>query len=65
MLTGYVKKWDYSNGWGFIESDDDGCDYFFNISNVRKGIRLKEGLHVKFDLFEGQKGPEAENVSIV
>ena len=46
MLTGYVKKWDYSNGWGFIESDDDGYDYFFNISNVRKGIRLKEGLRV-------------------
>ena len=26
MLTGYVKKWDYSNGWGFIECDDDGYD---------------------------------------
>ena len=65
MLYGYIKKWDQQNGWGFIESDDDGYDYFFNISNVRKGIRLKEGLRVKFDLFEGQKGPEAENVSIV
>ena len=65
MLTGYVKKWDYSKGWGFIECDDDGYDYFLNVSNVRKGVRIKEGLHVKFDFFEGQKGPEAENVSIV
>ena len=30
MLTGYVKKWDYSNCWGFIESDDDGYDYDYS-----------------------------------
>ena len=63
MQTGYVKKWDYGNGWGFIE-DDEGYDYFFNISNVRKGIKVKEGMRVKFDTFETNKGPEAENISI-
>tara|TARA_Y100000590_G_scaffold78335_1_gene87003 strand:- start:345 stop:539 length:195 start_codon:yes stop_codon:yes gene_type:complete len=63
MQTGYVKKWDYGNGWGFIE-DDEGYDYFFNISNVRKGVKVKEGMRVKFDTFETNRGPEAENISI-
>jgi len=64
MQTGIVKKWEHSSGWGFIEGDD-GDDYFFNISNVRKGQKMNEGLNVKFDSFEGQRGSEAENVSIV
>ena len=40
-------------------------DYFFNIRNVRQGQRMRVGLNVKFDPFEGQKGSEAENISIV
>jgi len=64
MKIGYVKKWDFSKGWGFIE-DSDGYDYFVNISNVRRGVKLKEGLKVKFDTFHGQRGDEAENVSLV
>ena len=64
MQTGIVKKWENSAGWGFIEGDD-GEDYFFNIVNVRRGQKIKMGLNVKFDSYEGQKGPEAENVSIV
>jgi CspA family cold shock protein len=64
MQSGYVKKWDYGKGWGFIE-DEEGCDYFFNISNVRKGIKVKEGMRVKFDVFETNRGPEAENITIV
>ena len=64
MLHGYIKKWDQENGWGFIEGDDAN-DYFVNISNVRRGVRLKEGIKVKFDTFDGQRGDEAENVSLV
>ena len=64
MNIGYVKKWDQQKGWGFIENEE-GYDYFINISNVRKGIKLKEGLRVKFDIFTGQRGDEAENVSLV
>ena len=64
MQTGIVKKWAHGSGWGFIEGDD-GCDYFFNISNVRQGQKMRIGLNVKFDSFEGQKGSEAENVSII
>tara|TARA_Y100001970_G_scaffold73111_2_gene92723 strand:- start:621 stop:815 length:195 start_codon:yes stop_codon:yes gene_type:complete len=64
MLLGSIKKWDQSKGWGFIE-DEEGYDYFFNISNVRKGVKIKEGLNVKFDVFESSRGQEAENISIV
>ena len=64
MQLGTVRKWENNSGWGFIEGDD-GEDYFFNISNIRQGQRMRVGLEVKFDSFEGQKGAEAENVSIV
>ena len=64
METGTVKKWQHDSGWGFIEGDD-GNDYFFNIANVRKGQKIRIGITVKFDPFEGQRGSEAENVSII
>ena len=64
MLHGYIIIWDQENGGGFIEGDDAN-DYFVNISNVRRGVKLKEGIKVKFDTFDGQRGDEAENVSLV
>ena len=64
MQIGIVKRWENSSGWGFIQGDD-GEDYFFNISNVRQGQKIRVGLDVKFDSFEGQRGVEAENISIV
>ena len=63
MISGTVKIWQASKGWGFIEGDD-GEDYFLNMSNVRKGQTIRMGCRVKFDMFQGQKGPEAENVSL-
>ena len=61
MKTGRIKMWDISKGYGFIE-DDDGWDYFLNISHIRSGQIIREGDRVKFDVFEGQRGPSAENV---
>ena len=63
MILGTVKVWKPGNGWGFIEGDD-GEDYFLNISNVRKGQFIKNGVRIKFDVFEGQRGPEAINASL-
>ena len=63
MLYGKVKIWNQSSGWGFIECED-GYDYFVNIANVRIGQKLKVNVRVKFDSAEGQKGPEAENVTL-
>ena len=62
METGTIKVWEEGKGWGFIEGND-GEDYFLNVANVRPGQRMRKGLQVKFDVFESQRGPEAENVS--
>ena len=63
MIFGTVKLWNQAQGWGFIESDD-GEEYFFNISNVRKGQKVRERVSVKFDTQETQKGTEAIHVSL-
>ena len=63
METGTIKVWEAGKGWGFIEGDD-GEDYFLNVVNARSGQRMRKGLQVKFDVFESQRGPEAENVSV-
>ena len=63
MNHGTVKLWKQMNGWGFIEGDD-GEDYFFNISSIRKGQRVRENSSVKFDTEETQKGIQAVNVSL-
>ena len=55
--------WKDAEGWGFINGDD-GEDYFLNISNVRTGQSIQVNCRVKFDVNQGQRGPEAENVAL-
>ena len=63
MISGTIKMWKEVEGWGFIEGDD-GDDYFVNITNVRIGQKLLINVRVKFDVTNGHRGPEAENVSL-
>ena len=63
MISGTVKSWNPSQGWGFIEGDD-GEDYFLHTTNVRQGQTICVNCRVKFDISQGQRGPEAENVTI-
>ena len=63
MISGTIKIWKEVEGWGFIEGDD-GEDYFINISNVRRGQTIRINNRVKFDIFQGQRGPEAQNVTL-
>ena len=63
MILGTIKMWQEVEGWGFIEGDD-GEDYFINISNVRIGQNIQLNSRVKFDVFQGQRGPEAENITL-
>jgi len=63
MLSGKIKVWNQSSGWGFIETSD-GEDYFLNIKNLRSGQHVKVGSIVKFDVEESQRGPQAVNVTL-
>jgi|TARA_B110000196_G_scaffold253348_1_gene223019 cold shock CspA family protein len=63
MKLGTIKNWNRLKGWGFIDCEEDDQDYFFHISDVRKGLNPSEGMKVKFDPQVGQKGDEAKNIS--
>jgi len=66
MATGTVKFFNDQKGYGFI-SRDDGEDLFVHFSNiVGSGRRtLLQGQAVSFELGEGRRGPEAQNVQPV
>jgi CspA family cold shock protein len=63
---GTVKWFNGSKGYGFIERDSGG-DVFVHFSAiVAEGFRtLEEGQRVEFVVTQGQKGPQAQEVSIV
>ena len=61
--TGTVKWFNESKGFGFI-SPESGPDVFAHFSAISgDGFKtLKEGQAVEFDITDGQKGPQAENI---
>lgn len=63
MALGKVKWFNDAKGFGFIE-DCDGKDVFVHYSAICSDGRktLAEGEEVEFDLYDGQKGPQAQNV---
>ncbi|MFI9780846.1 cold-shock protein [Streptomyces sp. NPDC051956] len=64
MASGTVKWFNSEKGFGFIEQDGGGPDVFAHYSNISgNGYReLVEGEKVTFDITQGQKGPQAENI---
>lgn len=66
MATGKVKWFNEEKGFGFIEQDDGGKDVFVHFSAIQgEGFRtLYEGDVVEFDVEQGQKGPQAQNVVV-
>lgn len=65
MATGTVKWFNADKGFGFIAQDGGGSDVFVHFSAIAStGFKeLSEGQKVKFDVVQGQKGPQAENVT--
>ena len=64
MKTGTVKWFNAKKGYGFI-SDENGDDIFVHFSALNmSGIKvLEECDKVEFEVIEGEKGPQAANVT--
>jgi CspA family cold shock protein len=64
MITGLVKWFSDSKGYGFIRSDGTEQDIFVHYSAIKgDGFRtLIEGQKVEFELIDGPNGPQATNV---
>lgn len=63
QLKGAVKWFNNGKGYGFL-GYDGGEDVFVHFSSIQKsGFKtLKEGEPVIFNIVQGEKGPQAENV---
>lgn len=64
MEKGTVKWFNSEKGYGFI-TVDNGEDIFVHFSAIQTdGFKtLDEGQRVEFEIIEGDKGPQASNVS--
>jgi CspA family cold shock protein len=64
MAQGTVKWFNAEKGFGFIEQAGGGPDVFAHYSAISgNGYKeLQEGEKVTFDITQGQKGPQAENI---
>lgn len=64
MAQGTVKWFNAEKGYGFIEVDGGGDDVFVHWKSIDStGFRsLDENQRVEFEIVEGQKGKQAENV---
>ena len=67
MATGTVKWFNDAKGYGFITPQEGEKDLFVHHSAIAgEGYKsLAEGAQVEFEAREGEKGPEATNVTIV
>lgn len=62
-VTGVVKWFDDTKGFGFIQAEN-GQDVFAHFKQIKsEGFKtLQEGQRVQFNVTQGQKGLQAENI---
>ena len=65
MAEDTVKWFSNEKGYGFIEQGDGGADVFVHFSAIAgEGYKsLTEGQRVSFEVVQGDKGPQASDVS--
>jgi CspA family cold shock protein len=63
-MQGTVKWFNAEKGFGFIAPDDGSADVFVHYSEIQgSGFKsLDENQKVEFEVGQGQKGPQAQNV---
>ena len=67
MATGTVKWFNADKCFGFIAPDDGSADVFAHFSAINgSGYRsLEENQQVSFDVAQGAKGLQAENITVI
>ena len=67
LVNGTVKWFNSEKGFGFIEQENGGKDVFVHFRNINKSgyerVSLDDGQKVSFEVTEGEKGLQAENVT--
>ncbi|MDF2883271.1 MAG: cold shock protein [Clostridiaceae bacterium] len=65
-MNGTVKWFNAQKGFGFI-TGEDGNDVFAHYSQIKsEGYKsLEEGQKVSYEVVDGPKGPQAENINAV
>ncbi|MDG3085488.1 cold-shock protein [Vibrio hannami] len=66
-INGTVKWFNQDKGFGFITPENGGKDVFVHFSAINGTGRrnLQDGQQVSFVVTNGQKGPQAEDVSAI
>ncbi|MDO5077780.1 cold-shock protein [Corynebacterium sp.] len=67
MAQGTVKWFNTEKGFGFIAPADGSADVFVHYSEIQStGFRtLEENQQVEFEIGDGAKGPQAQNVRVI